>query len=112
MNARQSVLAEVEAELARQDELWGEQNHPDWTANDLGIAPMIEPARHAQGVCEEKFRNGCGSYSDILLEEVAEANDEEMAGNEVNLREELVQVAAVAMAWIECIDRRREKRYA
>lgn len=102
----EEVLLLVKEERERQDAKWGEQNHPDWTPNPLGVNPVIDPARHAKGVCDEKFKAGQGSYSDILLEEVAEAHDEAKAGNVDALYTELVQVAAVAVEWIEAIDRR------
>lgn len=53
--------------------------------------------------CQEAFRTGSPNWEDVLVEEVAEAID---APDDAALREELVQVAAVAVAWIECIDRR------
>jgi hypothetical protein len=45
-------------------------------------------------------------WVDILEEEVAEAAAE---SDPAKLRAELVQVAAVAVAWIEAIDRRAAK---
>jgi hypothetical protein len=53
-------------------------------------------------------------WNAILSEEVGESAQEvltlewgeEAGGGHGNLREELVQVAAVAVAWIEAIDRR------
>lgn len=78
------VLDHVAAERERQDEKWGEQNHLDWVWNA------------------------------ILMEEVGEAAEEVLttafgaaAKGHGDLRSELVQVAAVAVAWIEAIDRRK-----
>lgn len=75
------VLHEVADERVRQDARWGEQNHLDfvWTA--------------------------------ILGEEVGEVNEAILEGTfgdapMRHVRDELVQVAAVAVAWIEAIDRR------
>ena len=77
-----SVLQAVAIERARQDSKWGEQNHGNFV------------------------------WSAILGEEVGEACmaslELEFGDSEnpmANLREELVQVAAVAVAWIECLDR-------
>lgn len=93
------VLAEVIQERVRQDEKWGEQNHPDGT----GLSWEIEAAKSARRVCDRKADLGTVSWADILHEEYAEA----LAERDVErLREELVQVAAVAVAWIEAIDRR------
>lgn len=49
------------------------------------------------------------TYKDIFLEEVFEALSEE---DQEKLREELVQTAAVAVAWVEKIDRDKEKKRA
>jgi NTP pyrophosphatase (non-canonical NTP hydrolase) len=46
------------------------------------------------------------SWDKILVEEVAEAVEAAANGDLTALREELVQVAAVAVAWIEAINRR------
>ncbi len=73
------VLWEIEQERKRQDEKWGIQNHHSlyWSAI-LG---------------EE-----CGEVCKALL-------DTPEYGNHRRIREELIQVAAVAVAWIEYIDR-------
>lgn len=84
--AHRSVTAALEAvlaERARQDAKWGEQNHLDLT------------------------------WLAILTEEVGEAAQEiltnqfgKVGNGHGDLREEAVHVAAVALAWIEAIDRR------
>ena len=74
----ESVLEEVMLERARQDIKWGEQNHhPAWWLSILGE----EFGEVCKAVCENND-TGEGSY-----------------------RDELVQVAAVAVAMIECFDR-------
>lgn len=110
------VLGEVLDERVRQDQKWGEQNHPNFRLQPLGtlreslIQPFIESeyrigsARHARKRCELAFAGGWGSYAHIAAEEIAEAFEETQ--DEAKLREELVQCAAVFVAWIECIDRR------
>lgn len=72
------VIDEVVGERIRQDSLWGQQNH----VNDR--------------------------WNTILVEEVGEAAKETYEGDTVKLREELIQVAAVAVAWIEAIDRAKD----
>ncbi len=74
------ALVEVEVERARQDGLWGVQNHcpADWLM--------------------------------ILGEEVGEANkaalEWKLGGRNLgNYRKELIHVAAVAVAAVECLDR-------
>lgn len=81
--ARHAVLLEVSAERNRQDTKWDEQDHGDFV------------------------------WGAILGEEVGEAHQAALEfefGDSENpnadLRKELIQVAAVAVAWIECLDRR------
>lgn len=95
------VLPEIAAERERQDEQWGEQNHPDGTGP--GFAIDAKRARHS---CNLAATLGLVSYRDILNEEVYEAFAE---SDPDKLRHELVQVAAVAVAWIEKLDRERTK---
>ena len=93
------VLEQVSAERVRQDARWGEQNHP----NGTGLPSMQAAAERSRRVCEQNFQNGRGSWADILREEFHEA----LAEDDPNrLRFELIQVAAVAVAWIEAIERR------
>jgi hypothetical protein len=93
-----AVLAEVAAERRRQDARWGEQNHPD----GAGPAYAAEAARRRAG-SERAAEAGQLTWRHILLEEVAEAGAEH---EPKRLREELIQVAAVAVAWAQAIDRR------
>jgi hypothetical protein len=92
------VLAEVAAERARQNAKWGQQDHPDGTARP-GDRFQAEMARE---ICQANNRDQ-DNWRDILTEEVHEAYAEL---DPVKLRAELIQVAAVAVAWIEAIDRR------
>ena len=94
-----SVLRDVRVERAKQDQKWGEQNHPDGTGGNLHRY-LADTARRD---CEEAFAQGRGTWRDVLDEEIAEAYAEE---NPDALRAELIQVAAVAVAWVESIDRR------
>lgn len=96
----QGVVREVVLERFRQDAKWGEQNHPDGTGPTIPTLNAAEQARHE---CDYAHRNGTGTWRHILAEEVAEAFAE---SDPARLREELLQVAAVAVAWVEAIDRR------
>ncbi|MEU6496420.1 MULTISPECIES: NUDIX hydrolase [unclassified Streptomyces] len=96
------VLSEVLAERIRQDEKWGEQNHNDGTGNKS----QQDYAEQARRWCQSAFGSGYGTWADVLAEEVAEANAER---DPARLRTELLQVAAVAVAWIEAIDRRPQQ---
>lgn len=97
-HATHFVLADIAAERARQLAKWGEQNHPDGTGRpgDDDMANLDRAKCKANGPDEDNWR-------DILQEEVSEAFAET---HPLALRAELVQVAAVAVAWIETIDRR------
>lgn len=107
------VLQEVGQEMTRQLEKWGVQDHPSYTPGDaigdIVDARMYAPpaADFAKDVYERKAVAGLQSWNDILLEEVLEARDEADVGDMDKLREELIQVAAVACSWIESIDRNR-----
>jgi hypothetical protein len=107
-NGRDTLKVAVCAidERAVQDAKWGESNHPDVPAGVKHPCAFfgIPTADAARLFCETAFRTGTGSNAHILLEEVSEAI--EAANDPAHLREELVQVAAVAMKWIEQIDRR------
>lgn len=71
-----AVVTDVALERERQNVKWGEQNHDD------------------------------GKWFQILMEEVGEAAKAGLDDGDDRMREELVQVAAVAVAFIEAIDRR------
>ena len=91
------IFNEIRAERQRQDEKWGEQNHFD------GTGPGYR--RHADAAhqrCQAAAELGLVSYRDILEEEVFEAFAE---SDPTKLRAELIQVAAVTVAWVEKLDR-------
>ncbi|GAA4564017.1 hypothetical protein [Planotetraspora kaengkrachanensis] len=92
------VLADVSVERAAQDAMWGVQELPDGT----GPERRAEADRARQAV-EDAAARGLPTWRDILYEEVMEAfaeNDPE------RLRAELVQVAAVAVKWVQALDQR------
>jgi hypothetical protein len=119
------VLACVMQERLRQDAKWGEQNHPNFAPHILnltedgtvtGITEMPLPQRFnyygiptkedAKRDCEETFASGKGNWGHILIEEISESFG---TMSEEKLEEELVQSAAVIVAWVQCIRRRRTK---
>lgn len=95
------VIAEVVGERRRQLKKWGQQTHKDGTSAKLGY----EAEKAKQRYAEEKAKYGDPTWRVILAEEVAEAFAETHLEK---LRNELLQVAAVAVAWIEDIDRRQK----
>jgi len=66
----------------------------DWQKHEADIARMT---------CQSAFAAGDGSWMAILHEEVAEAFAE---SDPTLLRAELLQVAAVALRWVEAIEAR------
>ena len=92
------VLEDVSAERVAQHEKWGEQSHRNGTCESMDTI-NLEWARDAYA---EAAASGNLSWREILTEEVAEAYAER---NAARLRRELIQVAAVAVAWIEDLDR-------
>lgn len=96
------VLAEVAAERARQDAKWGggvhDSNHRD------GTGPAFRTsADRARQYLQEASTNGEVTWRDILHKQVQDAYAED---DPARLRGNLIQVSAVAVAWIESIDRR------
>lgn len=110
----QEILYEVLMERQRQYEKWGQQDLPDGTGPDLILREL--PAFHncvradhlekwARDRCHSAHEGGRDTYERILTEEWAETIAQRGGAK---LREELIQVAAVAVAWIGAIDRRQE----
>lgn len=94
------LFDQLAEERRAQDAKWSEQNHPDGTGSEVDKR-MAEGCRY---ICDMNFKRGRGTWKDILLEETYEAFAER---NPAKLREELLQVAAVALNWAQAIDRRR-----
>lgn len=103
------VLLEVADERGRQDQKWGEQNHP----NGTGPAKLPMPYGSGSWSASVAAQNltlitrcmaqiGQCTWLHILREEVFEAFAED---DPAKLRAELIQVAAVAVQWVEAIDR-------
>lgn len=96
------ILDEILGERIKQDVRWGEQNHP-FTTLEAGQAKGI--ADYLRHVCDQSAISGTTNWLEILEEEVYEAIAEAAAGDKEKFREELIQVAAVVVAMIECLDR-------
>lgn len=88
-----SVMQDVIEERTRQNLKWGVQNH--------------EPCRWISILTEEVGE--AAQAANDMLEKPASSNAE-LWGQEQEYRAELVQVAAVAIAMIENLDRNRSKR--
>ena len=113
------VMSDVARERARQDAKWGVQNHPliDQLLAAQGRPHIrfaeeyeIPTALRATVLCQTMARRGEVDWLRILIEEVSEfmaAAEVAHCGPEAHAaaRAELVQVAAVAVAAIESMDR-------
>ena len=86
---KERIWDAVDAERARQDAKWGEQNHDDFTWMAILAEEVGEVAKAAL--------HHNGDEPGVTASEATLSH----------LREELVQVAAVAVAWLEAIDRRK-----
>ncbi|HWD07075.1 MAG TPA: hypothetical protein VG674_31995 [Amycolatopsis sp.] len=113
MDPTHRVLADVVGERRMQVSQWGpEQTHPHGTGHphDRMIADYLRElvddgyGRAAAGGPDGYDGKLGPTWREILLEEVGEAFAER---DLLNLRAELLQVAGVAVAWIEDIDRQR-----
>lgn len=94
------VEGDVRREREAQDLKWGEQNHPDGTGGTTREA--IRDRMRSR--CQTAAAQGRVTWSMILQEEVTETLAED---DPAKIRTELIQVAAVAMTWVEAIDRRK-----
>lgn len=90
-------IADVLFERVRQEVKWGRQNHK----NGTGRPGDAETAEAYKTICRSNTPE-TDNWRDILSEEVYEAYAE---SDPRLLREELIQVAAVAFAWLGSIDR-------
>lgn len=95
----ETVLADIGDERERQFTKWGPQHHPDGTS----VLLYSDARERARALCDRRAEKGIVTWSDILREEFFEAMAEV---DPAALRKELVQIGAVAAAWVEDIDSR------
>lgn len=116
--SREDIYREIDTERGRQDAKWGEQNHPMvgkaarrglTTPHDEAARLLLPSAGAAREFCNHQHRTEQGTYTSIAVEELAEFVEACVLHGEASdeAREELVQTAAVLVAMIECIDRKR-----
>jgi hypothetical protein len=93
------IADDLVAEIARAQAKFGSQTSvPDGTTD--AFAPEC---RNARAACQDAFAHGFGTWQMILEEEFWEACTE---SDPAKLRAELLQVAAVALRWVDAIDSR------
>jgi hypothetical protein len=102
------IFEEISAERHRQEEKFGEQNHSmlgkTFDLIDIGrMYPHKDILRNQLVLCRERVKSNKHGWFDILLKEVCESF---LETDPIKQREEMIQVAAVAVRIIECLDRR------
>ena len=113
----------IRQERVRHEAKWGEQNHPDvdvsLTSRPGGCTPQrmtkhyeVPSEGRAKFNCQLDASRGCLTWTSILIEEVSKAIEaatlaQQGQGPEENVDTELIQCAAVILAWVEARDRRR-----
>lgn len=102
--AIEAISAEVTAERLNQVERWGQQDHPS-SYGESDRRSYERTANYWKQINDARVNLESLAWDGILLEEVYEALAEI---DPLLRREELIQVAAVATAEVEAIDRRIE----
>lgn len=112
-----AILRDLVIERVRQIERWGERVHLRDRRGRVVAHPGVEVgvvllwleiprADHAKAEVDCAAKLGCLSWSAIAPEEFCEAIEAAASGDPGTLRTELVQCAAVFVAWIDALDRR------
>jgi hypothetical protein len=104
-NSRELIFNEIERKRVRQEEKWGEQNHPILAGDDGHPCIFSHAANAAKKRYDDAGKAGNISWYKILDEEIKEAFAEVDPAKQ---KEELIQVAAVVVQMIECIDRTKK----
>jgi hypothetical protein len=95
-------MREIMQEHERQDEKWGEQNHP-MLSTAFPRDKIVNMRNAYQQVNDEKTKK---CWFSIFMEKILEVSIET---DPIKQREEMIQVAAVAVQIIERLDRRIEE---
>ena len=122
-SVRAGLFKEIDDERARQDQKWGEQNHPDvdpvlmarprgCPGARMALELEVPTAPRAKYLTDKSANDGQCCFARIAIEELAEAVEAATQHTQRELRVELIQCAAVFVQWIEALDRREERRSA
>jgi NTP pyrophosphatase (non-canonical NTP hydrolase) len=112
----EAVLAEIRAERARQDAKWGEQNHNALVWLLIALEELGEAAEHIEAtnyLSTSLMAANLTSWGEWAKKKLHTLQWETGApfigsvevGDPASLRKELMQLAAVAVAIIESLDR-------
>lgn len=92
----EKIVEDIREERAAQDAKFGVQRHPN------GTSPKYKPlADSARNATRKADLDGTNTWFNIGREEFWEAMAET---DPRRLREELIQLISVGVAWVECID--------
>ena len=106
-----TIIEEILQERFKQDTKWGIQNWSSvdefWLENAssnylCNVIYQIPNEIEAKKLCDEATKNNKLTWTHIATEELAEVV---CANTKEERRKELVQLAAVIVAWIESLDR-------
>lgn len=97
-----NIVNEVADERLKQNEKWGQQDHAS-VRGERARGQFAVQAETWKQINDARVAGDEIHWDGILLEEVFEALE---CKTEAEMRGELIQVAAVAVAWVEAIDRR------
>ena len=103
-----TAIRDALRERVRQLAKWGDQSHPcvPWELPGRGwderfVAEQLE--RAAKKDCDREFKAGRGTWWHIAHEELCEV----LAAPPEKRRQELIQLTAVCLAWLEDMDNKR-----
>ena len=103
----QEIINKIVEERNRQIDKWGIQDLPSVKGYIPAVYYNIPTMEEAKEVCDDRARIKQLTWADILLEEVCEVVE---APNDENRIEELTQIAAVCISWIENIKQNQLKQ--
>ena len=98
------IFEEIREECKRRDEKWGEQNYPM-----LDKRVPVEVIKEGANICRTINESEKKSWFSVLREEFYKTFAETEPKKQ---REKMIRVAAVAVAIIECLDRRINEKMA
>ena len=103
MKDRLKILSAISDERNRQDEKWGVQDWPLASEGERLVSKELESG--VKEICDRAARSGSQTWYKILGEEFYEAFAAESLDEQIK---EMTQVAAVAVAIIECLERKKK----
>lgn len=100
------IIEEILKEKERQVSIWGEQNHlsvyENYKESDCEDKYGIVIEENAKFLCEDAVNKKELTWAHIAVEELSEVIN---AKNEKDRREEIIQLCAVLVSWIESLER-------